>query len=120
MYRAWYREEIFEPFGLGQVQFVQVNSTIWVANIIGQHGIRERGIWSYKSDFRPIRYKAIGEGLGIGIGKVNQKALELSATVHMPRIGCGLAGGKWSVVEEIIKRTMTVPVIVYDLPTRRL
>jgi hypothetical protein len=35
----------------------------------------------------------------------------------MPRIGCGLAGGKWELIEPIIVRTLVargVPVTVYD------
>ncbi|CAM5711440.1 hypothetical protein [Streptomyces coeruleorubidus] len=31
---------------------------------------------------------------------------ELGATVHMPRIGCGLAGGKWSRVEPLIEERL--------------
>jgi len=39
----------------------------------------------------------------------------MKATVHMPRIGCGLAGGEWSKVEEIINEVMAdVQVFVYD------
>ena len=35
----------------------------------------------------------------------------------MPRIGCGLAGGKWEEIEPIIERTLAtagVEVTVYD------
>jgi hypothetical protein len=35
----------------------------------------------------------------------------------MPRIGCGLAGGKWEQIEPIIERTLlnkNVEVYVYD------
>jgi hypothetical protein len=35
----------------------------------------------------------------------------------MPRIGCGLAGGKWERIESIIVKTLCeadVPVTVYD------
>jgi hypothetical protein len=37
----------------------------------------------------------------------------------MPRIGCGLSGGDWEIVEPIIFRTLCtagVPTFVYDLP----
>lgn len=41
----------------------------------------------------------------------------------MPRIGCGLADGDWSIIEKIIKRTFinkaNVNVYVYDLPKRK-
>lgn len=39
-------------------------------------------------------------------------------TVHIPRIGCGLAGGSWDKVENIIKETLcknNIQVYVYDL-----
>jgi O-acetyl-ADP-ribose deacetylase (regulator of RNase III) len=42
-----------------------------------------------------------------------------AASVHMPRIGCGLAGGKWEEVEPIIQRELVVrgvSVTIYDLP----
>jgi len=44
-------------------------------------------------------------------------ALELDAFVHMPRIGCGLAGGTWDRIEPIIVRALCehdVAVTVYD------
>jgi hypothetical protein len=46
----------------------------------------------------------------------------LNASVHMPRIGTGQAGGSWPVVEEIISETLTkvgIKVLVYDLPQGR-
>jgi O-acetyl-ADP-ribose deacetylase (regulator of RNase III) len=47
------------------------------------------------------------------------RSLGAGATVHMPRIGCGLAGGDWERVETIIQNTLgvaEVPAVVYDLP----
>jgi O-acetyl-ADP-ribose deacetylase (regulator of RNase III) len=106
-YRAWYRDRASNDFGLGAVQFVQVEPYVWVANMIGQRGTRtgSKGV--------PVRYEAIGTALG-GLA---DKAAELGASVHMPRIGCGLAGGKWSRVEPLISDRLTrrgIPVTVYD------
>ena len=45
-------------------------------------------------------------------------AIDHKASVHMPRIGCGLAGGKWELIEQIIKEeliTKEIAVTVYDL-----
>ena len=45
------------------------------------------------------------------------KASELGASVHMPRIGCGLAGGKWENIEPLILVQLSerdVEVWVYD------
>jgi O-acetyl-ADP-ribose deacetylase (regulator of RNase III) len=108
-YRAWYRGEDAQLFALGQVQFVQVENDVWVANLIGQQGVDVR------NGVPPVRYEAIREGLRA----VAAKAKELGASVHMPRIGCGLAGGKWEVIEPILEQELErvgLPVTVYDLP----
>jgi O-acetyl-ADP-ribose deacetylase (regulator of RNase III) len=109
-YRAWHRGETSQPFALGQVQFVQVASDIWVANLIGQRDIRTC------AGVPPIRYDALRQGLRT----VSSETQRLSATVHMPRIGCGLAGGRWEEVGVIIEQELMchgVAVTVYDLPT---
>jgi O-acetyl-ADP-ribose deacetylase (regulator of RNase III) len=48
--------------------------------------------------------------------KVAEKARELGASVHMPRIGMGLGGCKdWSKIEPLIKESMSdLNVTVYD------
>lgn len=106
-FRAWAKDDSGDC-GLGAVQFVEVGPRLWVANLVGQHGLRagRSGV--------PIRYEAIEQGLS----KVADKALELGASVHMPRIGCGLAGGRWELVEPIVRRALVdrgVVVTVYDL-----
>ena len=106
-YRGWYRERKSNDFGLGAVQFAQVAADLWVANMIGQHGIRRT------KEGPPIRYGAVEKCLA----KVALKAVELEASVHMPRIGCGLAGGKWEKIETIITGQLSekdIAVYVYD------
>lgn len=93
---------------LGDVQFVPVTPTLTVANLIGQHGIATR-----TSKTPPVRYDAIREGLA----KVGSRARESGASVHMPRIGCGLAGGDWARVEPLIAESLSaadIDVTVYD------
>lgn len=105
-YRKWAKEGT--DFELGKVQFVRVKPDLWVANLIGQHKIRRQ-----KGQAPPIRYEAIREGLI----RVAEKAVELEASIHMPRIGCGLAGGKWDRIEPMIQETLLelgVSVTVYD------
>jgi O-acetyl-ADP-ribose deacetylase (regulator of RNase III) len=61
----------------------------------------------------PIRYAALKECLIT----LNHDAKELRASVHMPRIGCGLAGGRWEMVEPLVRKTLScAEVFVYDLP----
>lgn len=109
-YRAWHRGEEKSRFSLGEVQFVNVTENIWVANLIGQRDVRTiEGV-------PPVRYDAIRKGLK----KVAMEAAQLKASVHMPRIGCGLAGGKWEEVGNIVEEELAardVPVTVYDLAT---
>ena len=95
---------------LGDVQFVPVTDTLTVANVIGQHGVRSP---RNKTAAPPIRYDAVREGLS----KVAQHAKTHNSSVHMPRIGCGLAGGKWEDIEPIIDLFLIkngISVYVYD------
>ena len=108
-YRKWYAEREKNDFTLGSVQLVQVEPEFYVANLIGQHDITRKG----KTDDPPIRYDAVEAGLK----KLAEIAPPLQASVHMPRIGCGLAGGKWEMIEPIILRTLIangIAVSVYD------
>lgn len=105
-YREWFKNS--KIFHLGEIQIVEVESDIRVCNMIGQHKIMN-GL----NGVPPIRYDA----LEICLEKLAYEALRLDAEVHMPRIGCGLAGGKWENIEPIIEKTLlrnNVSVYVYD------
>ena len=106
-YRTWYASGRDGGFALGAVQFVQVEPYIWVANMIAQRGVKSG------SSGPPIRYEAVAGSLV----QVAAKAKELGASVHMPRIGCGLAGGNWTKIEPLIEEHLVgagVAVTVYD------
>jgi O-acetyl-ADP-ribose deacetylase (regulator of RNase III) len=107
-YRAWHRGEEPQRFSLGEVQFVQVERELQVANLIGQHGLQvQKGV-------PPIRYDEVRTGLQA----IAARAKQLGASVHMPRIGCGLAGGKWEEIEPMLSDELVaqgVPVTVYHL-----
>lgn len=107
-FRAWYRDRATSGFALGAVQFARVGADLWVANMIGQHDDRPG------REGPPVRYAAIGTALAA----VGGHALELGASVHMPRIGCGLAGGSWDRIEPMVKEHLAdrgIAVTVYDL-----
>ncbi|MEU9760390.1 macro domain-containing protein [Streptomyces sp. NPDC047985] len=106
-YRRWHRERAGNDFALGAAQFVRVSPYLWVANMVGQRGMR-RG-----SKGVPVRYEAIDTALGA----VADRAVALEASVHMPRIGCGLAGGTWSRIEPLLEKRLLsrgIAVTVYD------
>lgn len=107
-YRLWHRERAQNNFALGEMQLVKVSEYIYVANMIGQRGIK-----SGRSTGAPIRYDAVESCLS----KLAVEAKELDASVHMPRIGCGLAGGKWEMIEPLIEKTLLeneIDIYVYD------
>lgn len=96
------------PFQRGEVVFVEVEPSLWVANIIGQ---RE----TIRTNPRPVDYVALEKGLST----VAAFALAKKASIHMPRMGAGLAGGDWEVIQLIVRRTLAqggLSTTVYDLP----
>ena len=105
-YREWFKSQ--KDFALGEVQYVKVADDTWVANMIGQRDIKKDNDGN-----PPIRYEAISRGLE----KLSVFAEEKNASVHMPRIGCGLAGGTWDKIEPIINANLSekdIDVTVYD------
>lgn len=105
-YRDWFKNG--DRFNLGEIQMVEVESDIWVCNMIRQHKIK-----TSSNDVPPIRYEEVEKCLE----KLSYEALNLNAGIHMPRIGCGLAGGKWEEIEPILEKTLlknNVSVYVYD------
>jgi Ca-activated chloride channel family protein len=121
-YQAWARGELAgaADFRPGSIQLVAVEPQVWVANMIG------------KSVARPRVQFDLGFGRGAGeprvrvdyaaleraLAELAGEALRLGASVHMPRIGCGAAGGRWGRVEPMIVRHLAargIPVTVYDL-----
>ncbi|MCW3160723.1 macro domain-containing protein [Chryseobacterium oryctis] len=104
-YRNWFKKG--ENFNLGEIQLVSVENDIWVCNMIAQHKITTH------TKVPPIRYEAVEKCLE----KLADEALKINASIHMPRIGCGLAGGKWEEIENIIFETLlknNIDVYVYD------
>ena len=92
---------------LGNMELVEVEPDIWVANMIAQHGIGPDD-----DGYAPIRYSAIAKALKV----INKSAYRTEASLHCPRFGAGLAGGDWKFIERIIQECTTVPVTIYDLP----
>lgn len=106
-YRAWARSG--DNFALAMVQIIPVQDQISVANLVAQHGYRSR------ANPVPLRYAALETCLH----KLAHRAVALQASVHLPRIGTGLAGGSWDKVESLLDQTLIasgVETFVYDLP----
>jgi hypothetical protein len=95
---------------LGNVHVVDVRPDLALVSVIAQQGFG-----------KAIRGPRLRYGyLLIALEKVARLAAERFASVHMPRIGTGEAGGNWAIVEGIIRETLlgrSIPVTVYDLGT---
>ncbi|WP_417837182.1 ImmA/IrrE family metallo-endopeptidase [Thalassospira tepidiphila] len=96
---------------LGKVHFSKPLDDVYIASIVGQKGFG-------RSSMPRIRYRAIEEALG----SIRDFALMHEASIHMPQIGTGVAGGNWPVIEEMIERELVregIPVWVYSPPPKR-
>lgn len=92
-YRSWAKGP--NELNMGAVSFAEIpNENITVANIIGQDGYRK----TYQDKTVHVKYDAIRSGLKT----VFLRAAHTNASVHMPRMGCGLAGGEWTEIEKIL------------------
>jgi O-acetyl-ADP-ribose deacetylase (regulator of RNase III) len=93
---------------LGSTFFSEVDDDLFVASMVAQRGYG-------RPDKPRIRYAALKQCLHA----VAEHAKANDATVHMPRIGAGQAGGRWSLIRELVEDALTrqgVRVIVYAPP----
>jgi hypothetical protein len=116
-YREWAKELSDKPqedctFKLGNYRAVRVEEDIWVVNMIGQRSTR------WVDNIPPVRYESIEKALN----KLAHKLAELrelghEVSVHAPKFGSDLAGGDWSIIEQIIENTLCkkeIDVTVYN------
>jgi O-acetyl-ADP-ribose deacetylase (regulator of RNase III) len=105
-YTKWTSESPDE-FRLGATFLFDADDTVTVAALVAQHG------YGPSSRGPRIRYEALRQTLAT----VGRLAAKRGASVHMPRLGTGQAGGQWPIIEalvtdEIVDRGVTVT--VYD------
>ena len=97
---------------LGTIDIIGVEKDVFVINMIAQTCIRSR------SNPIPLRY----DSLKTCLEELVILAKQFGATVHLPKIGCGLGGGKWKNVQGIIETTLIasgIDVIVYEFNNGR-
>lgn len=95
---------------LGGVHFARTVGGMTIASLVAQEG--------YGAGGSRIRYHALDRCLQ----RVAQHAFEIDASVHMPKIGTGAAGGSWELVEPLVRQNFAgLPkgVWVYELPPRQ-
>lgn len=103
----WWRDSMTQS-RLGSTHVCRLSQDLAVTSLVAQHGLGP-------SREARIRYGALETCLE----SLASEARAAPASIHMPRIGCGQAGGSWEVVEELIQTCLIesgVSVTVYDLP----
>lgn len=97
---------------LGNIHWVGLREDLTLVSLVSQHGFGK------PTSGPRLRYGALFSALE----KVSELATERNATVHMPRIGTGEAGGNWRIIQGIIEEALVsngVKVTIYDLVERR-
>lgn len=107
-YRDWAksarRDGRSTPFQLGEILISKVEPNVDVAHLLAQDG------YVAPNNPTPLSYDALTQCLR----KVAKIAAEQTASIHMPRIGAGLAGGDWSRIKRIIEQELGhLPVYIY-------
>ena len=86
---------------LGRLVVTQANDDLYIIGIYGQYG--------YGRDKRYTDYDALERGLTA----VNTFAKSLNLPVYLPYgIGCGLAGGDWTIVKTIIDKVLPSAIVI--------
>ena len=93
---------------LGNIHWAKIEDDLSIVHMVAQRG--------YGRSTRPrIRYAALRTALD----QLHEVASGQGASVHMPRIGTGQAGGNWELVRELVDEhlvQMGTPVSIYTLP----
>ncbi|MFZ7138024.1 MAG: ImmA/IrrE family metallo-endopeptidase [archaeon] len=105
-FHKWAKKE--KNLELGNSCSYQASDDLYLFHMIAQQG--------YGRSIRPrIKYEA----LVLCLEDLAEEALKISASVHMPKIGVGFAGGDWTIIRELIDEKLIkkgVKVTVYKLP----
>lgn len=111
-YKRWHKYEHYTlgtqiiPFKLGNIQIVPVKPSVYVINMIGQKGVIGG------NNPKPVKYASIVRCME----RVYYVCKKMNGEIHAPLFGCGLAAGKWEIIEEFINEIWhDVPVIIYKL-----
>lgn len=110
-----YRRIASDPsanFRLGQVQWVPIEKTLYVANMVAQH--------SYKNEEnpRPLRYEYLVKCMRQIARGIEGRKKEIPVEIHAPKFGAALAGGKWEFIEDLMEELWLptgAEIFVYEL-----
>lgn len=99
----------------GYVQFVVADSdpeyghTLVFANMICQNGLKSL------SNARPLNYFSLCKSMSLVSRYIKQNFEDAKVQIHAPKFGCGLAGGNWDFISELIKDIWNnIPTFIYS------
>jgi O-acetyl-ADP-ribose deacetylase (regulator of RNase III) len=107
--RQWKTEP--HTFQMGNSRLTKLNEDIYVFQMLAQKGVL------HNEGKVGLRYSSLHDCL-VELAKT---ALELGASVHMPKIGAGQAGGDWKIIEGMITEELVakgIDITVYEPPGR--
>jgi O-acetyl-ADP-ribose deacetylase (regulator of RNase III) len=110
---AWVTFKELTAANVGQLPLGSILTSDLFDSVTIAHMIAQRGIGPSPSP--RLRYAALASCLA----QVRSKALQIGASVHMPRIGTGHGGAKWELVKEIISTELVekgISTTVYTPP----
>jgi hypothetical protein len=100
---------------LGNTQFVEIfrdktfNHSLIFANMISQNGIIS------PKNSRPLNYASLTQSMILVTKFIREKFKDQKIQIHTPKFGCGLAGGNWNFVSELINDIWgNLPVFIYE------
>lgn len=97
--KHYYDYKNTKPF-MGNIVITEISKSLYIIGIYGQNDYG-RGL--------KTNYEALEEGMK----KVNEFRMLKNLPVYIPyKIGCGLAGGDWEIVKNIIKNTIPTAKII--------
>lgn len=100
-------------FGLGKAQILRLPNNIYIANMVGQHGVKGQD-----ASRPPIRYLALIDAMQFVKTFIQTVLFDHDdVEIHCPKFGSDLAGGNWDFIHEIIKEVWVdkgISVTVYE------
>lgn len=100
-YPQHYTDYMHTAPALGKIVCTKVNNSMYVVGVYGQDGYGRIGCYT---DYHALR---------VALKSVHTLSRQLKLNVYLPYgIGCGLAGGDWSVVSSVIEESIPDAIIL--------
>ncbi len=101
-------------FNLGEVDYVKVQSNLWVANCVTQNNCGVDHLPGTSIETCPFKYDALVSCcLKVNNAIKATKNPEVWSVV-MPKIGAGLGGGNWTAISRLIEDCLETPTYVCE------